>query len=580
MLKRILSIYRNYKKQVAVVLSFTFLIQAFGILNPYVFGKMMDSVIKREDMVFSISLAVTCLLIAGLQNFAATSRIIYNQKNLFFPVKEFVRMQSLQRYLGFSIGQLKNNHSGVSRDVMSNGEAALVNLARIAVMVFLPTMARIIITSIVLMYLQPSLGVIILSGASVYFAIILFLQRKYMPLMERMRDSFLETGKHRSEILSGASLIIAHTQEESMVGLHQEKNHESSLIAVTTNRFMNVRNNSMMFFMGAVEYSAMIWGIYLIYQGKMTVGSLVTVRMWWGMITSSIADLGAMYPDVLDNMSDVKKFFSLIDIPPAITEVENSVRLRSVTGFVNFQHVSFAYPNSEEIGKRNKSVLKDVSLQIRGGERVAIVGPSGSGKTTLITLLLRGYDPDAGCITIDGVNLKSLNLKDFRQKVAIVDQGTPMFDDTLRNNILFGTNTKLPDEELTRICDLAQINFAEKMVDGLDTVIGQNGVKISGGERQRVAIARALARNPDLLILDEATSSLDTINESKIRKAIEEVSKNRTVITVAHRLSTVRSADRIFVMEDGRIVSVGSHEELLGKSVLYQELVEHQMVRA
>jgi ABC-type multidrug transport system fused ATPase/permease subunit len=246
-----------------------------------------------------------------------------------------------------------------------------------------------------------------------------------------------------------------------------------------------------------------------------------------------------------------------------------------MAGFIAFKNVSFAYPTKD--GERGKSVVKNVSALFRAGEKVAIVGPSGSGKTTLITLLLRGYDPTAGAIEVDGHNLRNLSLKDYYRHIAVVDQSSLMMDMSIRDNIQLGAREPLADEDILSICRLVELEM-DKFDKGLDTSVGEMGNAVSGGERQRLAIARALAANPKILVLDEATASLDAIVEAKIKRALEIASRGRTTIVIAHRLSTVQHADRIFVMENGEIAAAGTHRELLRTSGLYMQLVQEQMI--
>jgi subfamily B ATP-binding cassette protein MsbA len=265
-----------------------------------------------------------------------------------------------------------------------------------------------------------------------------------------------------------------------------------------------------------------------------------------------------------------KRIFEILDTEPNIKDVSNPIRLRDFTSSVEFISVSFQY-NAGDI------VLTDINLKINKGEVVAIVGPSGSGKSTLVDLVPRFYDPTAGSIAIDGVDLRTVELKSLREKIGIVTQETILFNDTVRNNIAYGLDD-CPTEKIIAAAKAANAhNFIMEMPQAYESVIGERGVKISGGERQRVALARAILKNPPILILDEATSALDTESEILVQEAIEHLMAGRTSIVIAHRLSTVQHANRIFVIEAGRIVEVGKHDELLlNSNGLYKKLYELQ----
>jgi ABC-type multidrug transport system fused ATPase/permease subunit len=223
-------------------------------------------------------------------------------------------------------------------------------------------------------------------------------------------------------------------------------------------------------------------------------------------------------------------------------------------------------------------VLKGISFKIKEGEKVAFVGESGSGKSTIANLVRRAFDPQSGKITINNNNLKDLELKSFLKKIGSVDQEVNLFDKSIRENISYGTENLLTDEELNKIAKMSRIDaFYKKLEHGWDTIVGERGAKVSGGEKQRIGIARALAKNPEILIFDEATSALDTVSERVVQKSIDAVSKGKTSIIIAHRLSTVKNCDKIFVLKKGQLLAEGTHDYLLENCEYYKELVKHQL---
>ena len=309
--------------------------------------------------------------------------------------------------------------------------------------------------------------------------------------------------------------------------------------------------------------------IMLWLQGKISTGTIVLIETYMVMVSNDLWEFGNSLTRFMKSASDMKEMVDIFEITPDILDPKNPEILKIKEGNIVFQNVSFKYDMSQE-------VLSDFNLDIRSGERVGIVGHSGAGKSTITKLLLRFNDVTSGQITIDGQDIRNITQDDLRSVISYVPQEPILFHRPIRENISYG-KPNASDEEIIVVAKKAHANdFVSKLPHGYDTLVGERGVKLSGGERQRVAIARAMLKNSPILMLDEATSSLDSVSESFIQEAFGELMKGKTTIVIAHRLSTIQKMDRIIVLDKGKIVEGGTHKELLGKNGVYAELWSHQ----
>lgn len=319
--------------------------------------------------------------------------------------------------------------------------------------------------------------------------------------------------------------------------------------------------------------SMLILAALEVQAGTMTIGDFVLINAFTIQIFMPLNFLGFVYREIRGALANIENLFTLLKTQVGVEDKPNASEITITKGHIRFEQVNFHY-------EENRNILTDISFDVPAGSKVAIVGPSGSGKSTLAKLLFRFFDPTSGSISIDGQNIKDFQQLSLRSGIGIVPQDTVLFNDTLRANIQYG-DTNANDNQLNNAIAMAQLSeFVAKLPDGLDTQVGERGLKLSGGEKQRVAIARTILKNPPIVIFDEATSSLDSHSEQGILTALDALAQQHTAIVIAHRLSTIQNADIIVVLEDGQVREQGSHSELISQNGVYAALWQAQQKRS
>ncbi len=429
---------------------------------------------------------------------------------------------------------------------------------------------RLVGATAVLMFLDWRLALIALLPVPIIAGGLRWFNKRTRPIYRRVRDRLGDVNTRLQDDLAGMRVIQAFGQERAELDRFRHASAAYMKERIASIRMWSTLFPGLGFFVDFGGVLVLGVGAYMTVMGQITLGTLVAFMAYMVSFYEPIRRLTDIDNIIQQAVAAAERIFEMLDVTPDIQDAPGALALPQVQGEVTFDDVHFRYGDGEE-------VLHDVDFTVKPGEVVALVGPSGAGKTSIANLLCRFYDPTHGRVLLDGHDLRELQVASLRSHVAVVLQDTFLFNGTVRRNLLYGKPDATNDELVAAARAAYAHDFITAMPDGYDTEIGERGVKLSGGQRQRLALARAILADPRILILDEATSSVDAEAEYLIQQALEEVLKGRTALVIAHRLSTIRNADKIIALENGRIREVGNHRELIARQGLYSQLYQRQL---
>ena len=592
------AIFGPLKWRMLLVLAMIMVGQGLSLVSPYIQGTILDNIAKGQAMRQTYWLVALAGVVMLLGHILQYRREVYETKKIDFDVDEAASSQTLLRMTALSVGQHNTLHSDLKKSIINRGQHSLTTLVSMMIYDIVPTVTRVLIMTAAMCWLIWEMGLLVVGAMILFIAFTFWQNHIFGGDIKKLERMWNREAKFRGEIIQHIGHVLINAQENKAVAEADVKYGETVAFA----RPLWLRFLVYAYLRSSVvivaKVAVIVLGAHYIFKDQHTVGTIVVFWAWSSSALDGLWNIGNLHRQIIRMWTSIVRYCEFLAMESDIKVVANPVRLNPIKGQIEVRNVSFAYPSrssiskeedddfdlAEEIEKPEQTALKNLSLFIKSGETVAVVGETGCGKSTLANLLVRTSDPTEGQILVDGQDLRLLDLQDYRKKVGVVEQHVPLFDRSVRDNILYGLNGEAKDvteEELRRIAEVTQINrFYHKLEKGFDTLIGERGIKLSGGERQRVGIARALIKDPAILIFDEATSSLDAFVEAEIREAVKEAARGRTTIIIAHRFSTIRYANRIIVMDEGRIVGEGKHADLYESCHIYKRLVDHQVMEA
>lgn len=561
---------KPYTKSIAFAFLCLTISSLITLVLPLIVRNMINAVIVLKDSAVLNKLTLDLAAVILLQAVFSVAQsyvmgFVGQRITADFRIEFFSHVQSLSLrfFHNHRVGEIV---SRLSNDISVIQEA----LVSIPVAIFRQSITLVGGLSVII-YLNWKLTGLILLTLPPLMLFARFFGKRLRRISEQVQDRMAQALVVFEEVISSIRIVKSYareTHEKARFEREIESAFEASVAKVKIGAFFGPFILALTFFVSG----ALIWyGGHQVMQGTTTPGELAAFFLYAIVIAGPIGTFVRLYTQVQEALGSVRRVYDILDTPSDIKEPENPVKLTCIEGDIRFENVSFGY-------QKNTPVLKNVSIDISSGKLVALVGPSGAGKSTVIQLLHRFFDPDKGVIRLDGHDIRQLDTKTFLSHIALVPQETILFGGSVRENILYG-KLEATEEELIQAAKSAHAHeFIMELENGYDTVVGEKGVKLSGGQRQRIAIARALLKNPRILILDEATSSLDNRSEALIQEALELLMANRTTLVIAHRLSTVHNADKIIVLDKGRLIETGNHDELMHNGKLYHHLYTMNML--
>jgi ATP-binding cassette subfamily B protein len=562
---RLLTFLRPYRRGVIVSFALAAVAMGTGVLIPFLVGRTVDEIRKGRTDLWPLVLAI---LGAGLVRlgFSVARRLIAGRVSL--GVEYDLRNRMYQHLQSLELAFFDEQQTGQLMSRSTVDLQAVRFFLGYGLIFILQSLVTLLVAAAVMLALSVELGLLALAPAPFIFVVAFRYGRRNRPASQEVQQRIAELTAEVEENVGGIRLVKAFAREERQLGRVRDRAARVFDQSMVSTRLRAFYNPFIAFLPNLGLALVLVVGGTQAVHGHLTVGEFVAFYGYVQLLSGPVRMLGIALGMAQRAVASGARVFEVLDRPPGMTVPDDASGLPPGDGHVELQGVSFAYEGTAE------PVLRDIDLDVPAGRTIAIVGGTGSGKSTLVSLLPRLYDPSTGSVLIDGADVSEVRIESLRAQVGLVSDDPFLFSDTIRNNIAYARFDASQEavEDAARRADIH--DFVVSLPDGYDTLVGERGVTLSGGQRQRLAIARALVMDPRVLILDDATSSVDATTEAAIKRALAELMQGRTTFIIGHRLSTIALADEVVVLEGGRIAERGTHDELLETSDLYREIAE------
>ena len=562
-----LSFLKKYRVRMIVGLILVFITALLVLINPQISGMIVDEVIEGqhyEKLGILLLIMIGVTLVRSLLRFTFLMCFESSSQGLVYDMREEAYRKLMKEDFNFfnknRTGDLMSRQTG-DMDAVRHMVSHVIYFSFENILVFL--MALVMIFSV-----NVKMALCMLIVLPFTLAVTLSQRRHIKPAFDRVRDCFSSLNAFAQETIAGNRVVKAFAKEDYELEKFDRENdgyRDAQLNAASI--WMKYIPMFEVLSQG-LTIILMIMGGFMVIDGEMTIGNMVTVNGYLWMLNSPLRQAGWIINDLQRFLTAIEKIYKVYTTEPDIKQPEHVVEKRKLKGSVTFDHVNY-YTNDD-------TVLKDISFHVEPGQTVGIIGATGSGKSSLVNLICRFYDVNQGRVLVDDIDVRNLSLQTLRGNIGIAMQDVFLFSDTIEGNIAYG-NPDCTFEQVQAAAKIANADeFIREMPEGYDTIIGERGVGLSGGQKQRISLARAILKDPSIIILDDTTSAIDMETESLIQNELKKISDERTVFIIAHRISSIIHADQILVLDNGRLVERGTHEQLLAKKGYYSTVFHHQ----
>lgn len=562
-----LSFLKKYRVRMIVGLILVFITSLLVLINPQISGMIVDEVIEGqhyEKLGILLLIMIGVTLVRSLLRFTFLMCFESSSQGLVYDMREEAYRKLMKEDFNFfnknRTGDLMSRQTG-DMDAVRHMVSHVIYFSFENILVFL--MALVMIFSV-----NVKMALCMLIVLPFTLAVTLSQRRHIKPAFDRVRDCFSSLNAFAQETIAGNRVVKAFAKEDYELEKFDRENDGYRDAQLNAASIWMKYIPMFEILSQCLTIILMIMGGFMVIDGEMTIGNMVTVNGYLWMLNSPLRQAGWIINDLQRFLTAIEKIYKVYTTEPDIKQPEHVVEKRKLKGSVTFDHVNY-YTNDD-------TVLKDISFHVEPGQTVGIIGATGSGKSSLVNLICRFYDVNQGRVLVDDIDVRNLNLQTLRGNIGIAMQDVFLFSDTIEGNIAYG-NPDCTFEQVQAAAKIANADeFIREMPEGYDTIIGERGVGLSGGQKQRISLARAILKDPSIIILDDTTSAIDMETESMIQNELKKISDERTVFIIAHRISSIIHADQILVLDNGRLVERGTHEQLLDKKGYYSTVFHHQ----